>query len=85
MNTLHLSGNKCVDENFEIFGENRQNVREALTKCFNNFDTPDDGSFIRCNYTEFSSNIFCEMEIFNPNGRDFDDIEGKLIDFYYKA
>jgi Leucine-rich repeat (LRR) protein len=89
LNELFLSGNLCNSMNFNNVRANREQTRGALQECFDNFkssDPPgdDDGSYIRCVFDQtiippdgFS---VCELEIYNPNGRDdFERIEGELF------
>ncbi|KAG5684591.1 hypothetical protein PVAND_013816 [Polypedilum vanderplanki] len=78
---LNLRNNLCISDSFFDVGQNRSGVKNALKRCFENyeFDEPADGSFIRCRYITFDDEVSCEMSIYNPNGRnDFREIEGLL-------
>ncbi|KAG5669550.1 hypothetical protein PVAND_017437 [Polypedilum vanderplanki] len=79
--TFWTEGNKCVSQNFFIWNSNRHQVRQQLRECFDLFERPQtpDESFIRCTY-DIWFEIECIMSIFNPNGREFDRIEGDLPD-----
>jgi Leucine-rich repeat (LRR) protein len=66
---LALLNNICVSQNFNI-SQNRTFARQQLQTCFNNFQAPDDDSFIECDYGQFVVTYTCQMSIMNPNGRD---------------
>ncbi|KAG5669551.1 hypothetical protein PVAND_017438 [Polypedilum vanderplanki] len=99
LDTLLLVINICTNENFWDVQNNRQQVRNALTNCFNNYDLIQTttmlpttttvqiptttttiepmNSYIRCSYQFLTSvDVSCIMSIFNPQGNDFEIIEG---------
>lgn len=71
---LFLSENICANSNFFDVSNNLANVRNELSGCINNFRN----DIIRCDY--FGGNeweqYFCLLELHNPDGIDFQTIEG---------
>jgi Leucine-rich repeat (LRR) protein len=85
LQTLFMSDNLCVDENFMGVATTRFAVRYRLLPCFKIYDEPDDdGSFVRCNFVSEDDHWACDLQIFNPNGRDdFRMIEGEFFGLFF--
>lgn len=62
---LFLFNNLCVDDNFISIVHNRENVREKLQTCFENYEH--DG-FMECNYVNDAA-YTCELTVQNILGR----------------
>ncbi|KAG5666386.1 hypothetical protein PVAND_014415 [Polypedilum vanderplanki] len=70
--TLQLLNNLCTSNNFINIPMNRENVREQLSICFENFESTE----INCNYM-YDFPYTCYFTIFNPLSRnDFNNIPG---------
>lgn len=76
-----LSSNLCININFGNVAQNRDFVRSQLTNCFENFNQLPSG-FIRCIffYQPDFGTYSCIMEIYNPNGSEFNEIEGDHVE-----
>lgn len=74
INWLMLDGNICTQRNFLDVPNNLPQVRDELSQCINNFRSDS----IRCDY--FGGNdgeeYFCMLELHNPDGNEFERIEG---------
>lgn len=75
---LMLGGNICTQSTFMDVPNNLPQVRQALRQCTDNFRQ----NSIRCNYFGGGEGeeYFCILEIHNPDGREFERIEGDHVE-----
>jgi Leucine-rich repeat (LRR) protein len=73
---LVLSGNLCVDDDFLNVQTSRWRIFEALMTCSNNFY---EAPWLSCNYATSDDSYTCQVNILNPRGFNFDQIEGEHL------
>ncbi|KAG5666388.1 hypothetical protein PVAND_014417 [Polypedilum vanderplanki] len=75
LNALELGGNSCSSQNFINIQNERSATQSALRRCFDNFGP----EFINCNYQASGGNYSCVLTLRNPNGNNFETIEGEHL------
>jgi Leucine-rich repeat (LRR) protein len=74
--SLEMFGNVCSNQNFNNIDLDRETTRFRLRKCLDSFGP----EFIRCNFAPINGEYSCELEVRNPRGIEFENIEGKLFE-----
>lgn len=77
LSSLSLFGNVCNGDNFANVQNSRDEVRQVIEPCFDNFVA--ESGTLRCTFSPLGPvNLLCDLTIVNRFGREFDSIEGDL-------